>query len=162
MLTALRTILQAAAKSLGVERAAYDTLIQELWAEAVGPEVAARTRPRGLRGGILWVDSVPGPWAQDFSLQRTKFVAALNTRLGAPVIRDIRVRQSATAVRSRNPQRLPSPPPDPPPLNPEELGAIERVVSEISDLEVREAAKRAMISQWRWRKRRGAEPGARR
>jgi hypothetical protein len=154
MLTALRTILQAAAKSLGVERAAYSAMIDELWDEVVGPQVAAYTVPSGLRGDLLWVDAESGPWAQDLTLQRTKVAGDLNARLGSVVIRDIRVRQRVGVVtrRRRTPRPVPIPADDPE-LSPEELASIDRAAAEIPDEDLRAAEKRAMLSQWRWRKR---------
>ncbi len=153
MLTALKTILAAAAKSLGVERAAYAAMIEEVWATVVGVEAAAATRPSGLRGDILWVDVEPGPEAQDFALQRMKVVAALNAHLGGAVIRDIRVRQQVGVARRVQAPRPAVAPQDTPPLSPDELARIDRLAEEIPDGELRAAAKRAMVSQWRWRKR---------
>ncbi len=161
MLTALRAILQAAAKSLGVERAAYAATIAEVWSEVVGGDAAAYTRPSGLRGDILWVEVEPGPRAQDFTLQRTKVVASLNSYLGAPVIRDIRVRQrlgvGRDKVMAQRPMDL-----DPPVLSADELAQIDRITNEIADEELRAAAKQAMVSQWRWRKRQRHAGGERR
>ncbi len=163
MLTAFRTILQAAAKSLGVERAAYTVMIDELWDEVVGPQVAAYTVPSGLRGDLLWVDAEPGPWAQDLTLQRTKVAGALNARLGSVVIRDIRVRQRVgVAARRRRVSRPIPTAEEAPGLGPDELASIDRVAAEIPDEDLRAAAKRAMLSQWRWRKRQHpSPPGAR-
>ncbi len=152
MLTALRSILQAAAKSLGVERAAYAATIAEVWSEVVGADAAAYTRPSGLLGDILWVEVEPGPRAQDFTLQRTKVVASLNGYLGGPVIRDIRVRQrlgvGRDKVMAQRPMEL-----DPPALSADDLAQIDRITNEIADEELRAAARQAMVSQWRWRKR---------
>lgn len=151
MLTALRSILQAAVKSLGVERAAYAATIAEVWSEVVGADAAAYTRPSGLRGDVLWVEVEPGPRAQDFMLQRTKVVASLNGYLGGLVIRDIRVRQRLGVGRSKvmaqRPMEL-----DSPALSADELAQIDRITSEIADEELRAVAKQAMVSQWRWRK----------
>jgi len=162
VLTALRTILQAAAKSLGVERAAYAAMIDETWNEVVGPKLTAYTIPRGLRGDLLFVDAEPGPWAQDLALHRTKVIGELNARLGSAVIRDIRVRQRlGVAQRRQSPHIAPLPVADRG-LSPEELATIDRAVAEIPDEDLRAAAKRAMLSQWRWRKQqRPTSPGAR-
>ncbi len=160
MLTALRTILQTAAKSLGVERAAYTAMIGEFWDEVVGPQVAAYTVPSGLRGDLLWVDAEPGPWAQDLTLQRTQIARALNARLGSAVIRDIRVQQRVGVVARR--RRVAHPVPvaaDEPTLSPDELATIDRAAAEIPDEDLRAAAKRAMLSQWRWRKRQRPNTG---
>jgi hypothetical protein len=41
-------------------------------------------------------------------------------------------------------------------VSPDEIAAVERVVAEIGDAEIREGARRAMISQLKWRKGRMA------
>lgn len=93
MLTPLRSILKAAAKSLGVERAAHTAFIAEMWPEIVGPDAAAHTRTSGLRGGTLLVDTEPGLWVQELTAQRTRFIREINRRLGDAVVEDIRFRQ---------------------------------------------------------------------
>lgn len=160
MLTALRIILRTAAKSLGVERAAATAAIHEVWPEVVGAEVAAHTKPAGLQGDVLCVDAAPGPWAQELSAQRTQVVAVLNERLGFSGIRDLRVRQRVGAFSPPRPASQPPSVVDNPTLTPDEVALIEQAVAEIGDAEVREAAKRAMISQWRWRKRQLVDPKA--
>lgn len=93
MLTPLREILKAAAKSLGLQRAAHAALVAEVWPEVVGGEAAAHTQTAGLRGGTLLVEAEPGPWAQELTAQRARFIEEINKRLGDPVISEIRVRQ---------------------------------------------------------------------
>jgi predicted nucleic acid-binding Zn ribbon protein len=95
MLTPLRSILKSAAKSLGLERAAHAAFVEELWPEVAGPEIALHTHVTGLRGGTLLIDAEPGPWAQDLTVQRTRYVKEINRRLGEHVVDDIRFRQHA-------------------------------------------------------------------
>lgn len=161
MLTSLRAILRAAARSLGVERAAYAALIEELWPEIIGSDAAAHTRPVGLRGTTLLVDAdaEAGLWAQELSAQRAKFVTEINRRLGAKAVTEIRFRQ--TTAPGVFPAFVKGKPvtPDEPALTPDEEAAIERAVGEIGDPEMREAARRAMTSQVRWRKRHAGDAG---
>lgn len=159
MLTSLKAILHTAAKSLGVERAAYAATIDAVWETVVGPDVAANSSPRGLRGDILWVDVEAGPGAHDFALQRMKVVASLNAQLGSAVVRDIRVRQRRGVVHRRPDQARRSPTEDAPALSAEELAQIDRVVAEITDEGLRAAARHAMVSQWQWRKRQSLRGG---
>jgi len=93
MLTPLRSILKSAAKSLGLERAANAAFVEELWPEVAGKEVAAHTRVQGLRGRTLLIDTEPGPWAQDLTVQRARYVQELNRRMGENVVEEIRLRQ---------------------------------------------------------------------
>lgn len=153
MLTSLRALLGAAARSLGVERAAYAALIEEMWPEVVGGEAAAHSRPAGLRGAALLAEAEAGMWAQDLSAQRTRWIAEINRRLGATVVTEIRFRQVAEwEVHGRRTGGTEGAAQDVE-LTAEEREGVERAVSEIRDAEVREAARRAMVSQVRWRKR---------
>lgn len=150
-LTALRQILQTAARSLGVERAAHEAMIQEMWSAVVGAEVAAHARPAGLRGGTLLVEVEPGLWVQELSARRAGIAGELNRRLGADVVQDLRLRPARGAVP---PQRVPTPPAaaSPEELTAEDAADIERTVAAIADPELREATRHAMASQRRWRR----------
>lgn len=149
-----------AAKSLGVERAAYAALIQEMWPEIVGAEAAARSRPGALRGDTLLAEVEAGMWAQELSARRGQFTAEINRRLGTRVIADIRFTQVAGWPKAR-PEEASSEGPRgaEPELTAEEQAAIERATEEIGDPEIREAARRAMTSQARWRKQHVRPPG---
>jgi hypothetical protein len=161
MLTALRQLLRGAARALGVERAAYTALIEEAWPAVVGPEAAAHSRPVDLRAGVLIAAVDPGMWMQELSARRGGFVAEINRRLGAGVVTEIRF-----TPRMQSPVTSPPAAPAAPAavapaagevtaddVTADELAAVERIVAEIADPEVREAARRAMRSQAAWRKR---------
>ena len=159
MLTSLRAILRGAAKSLGVERAANAALIEEMWTDVVGPAAAPHTRPVGLRGTVLLAEAEVGPWAQEISARRGRFVAEINRRLGGRVVTEMRVRQTArsfTAAATGGPPRTGDAAGEDAAggdvLSPAEMDAVEHAVAEISDPEIRESARRAMISQLKWRK----------
>ncbi|HXF82084.1 MAG TPA: DUF721 domain-containing protein [bacterium] len=162
MLTALRQLLRGAARALGVERAAYTALIEDLWPAVVGPEAAAHSHPVDLRGGVLIAAVDPGLWSQELSARRGGFVAEINRRLGAGVVTEIRFTPRPRPSGAPLPA-APAPPGGADPAAGEatadELAAVERIVAEISDPEVREAARRAMRSQVAWRKRHVPPPG---
>jgi len=136
-----------------VERAAHEAFLAEVWPEIAGWEAAAHSRPAGLRGTTLLVDAEPGLWVQELSARRGRFTEEIARRLGRGVVADIRVRprpgaatESAPAAHGRVGEEIP--------LSPDELAEVERAAAEIDDPELREIARRAMISQLRWRKRR--------
>lgn len=155
MLTHLRTVLRSAARALGVERAAHAALAVELWPEIVGPEAAAATRVTGLRAGVLLVDAQPGMWAQELSLRRSQLAATLNAALGESVIEDIRIRQRPLErTQPTPPAQLTQPHADV--IGEQERAKVEQAVADIKDPELRDVTRRAMISQARWKRRRGA------
>lgn len=151
-LTSLKALLQAAAKSLGVERAAYAALIAQMWPEVAGAEAAAESRPVGLRGGVLLVETSTGLWAQELSARRGILTDQINRRLGAGVVQEMRVRQGAGPFGRQAPQNVERSAEEPE-LTPGELAGIEQVLTEIVDPELQDAARRAMIAQYKWRKK---------
>lgn len=157
-LTALKQILQTAARSLGVERAAYEALIQETWGEVVGAEVAAHAHPVGLRGGTLLVDVEPGLWVQELSARRAGIADEINRRLGATAVQDLRLRPARGAAPHPHAAARPIPVP-PEDLTADDAAEIERTVAAIADPELREATRRAMVSQRRWRRAQARRTG---
>ncbi|MDQ7842722.1 MAG: DUF721 domain-containing protein [Armatimonadota bacterium] len=153
MLTSLRSILRRAARTLGVERAAYAALIEEMWSEVVGPEAAAHSRPAGLRAGVLVAEAEGPMWTQDLSARRAGIAAELNRRLEGEVVREIRFRQVAPRAVEEVPARPRPAAEAAEELSPDEIVAVERTAAEIADSEVREAVRKAMVSQLSWRKR---------
>ncbi len=158
-LTSLRAILRSAAAAWGVERAAHEAMIVEMWADVAGAEPAAHSKPAGLRGTTLLVNTDPGLWVQELSARRGRFADEINRRLGARVVTDIRIRPQPNPI---------SPPPavaggtlrSEAELSTDEQDAITRTVAEIADPALRETARKVMADQMRWRKRQAALPPA--
>jgi len=158
VLTSLRAILKGAARALGVERAAYAALIEEMWPEIVGATAAAHSRPAGLRGGVLLAEAEAGMWAQELSAQRGRYAAEINRLLGVQAVTEIRFRQIAGWIaRERSPGNGETEGTEE--LSAEEIAAVDLAAEQIADPEVREAALKAMLSQARWRKRIVRPPG---
>ncbi len=156
-LTSLRTILRSAAAALGVERAAYEAMIQEMWAEIVG-EGAAYSRPAGLRGTTLVVEVEPGLWVQELSARRGGIVEEINRRLGVRAVAEMRLRPRTGPPAAPATLGAPAvPQAQEPALSGEETAAIERTVAEIADPELRATARKVMESQLLWKKR---QPGS--
>lgn len=151
-LTSLKSLLQAAAKSLGVERAAYTALIAQMWLEVVGAEAARESRVVGMRGGVVLVETSSGLWVQELSARRATVMDQINQRLGAGVVQEIRVRQGEGPFGGV-PHPVEKAVAEGPGLTPGELAGIEQVLTEITDPGLREAARRAMVAQRQWRNR---------
>lgn len=67
------------------ERAAPPTglaAVQAVWAEVVGPAVAAVTEPTAERGGALVVRCESSVWAQELEMMGPQLLAKLRERLG--------------------------------------------------------------------------------
>jgi len=68
------------------------------WAEIVGPELAAHTRPESLDDGELTVTADSTAWATQVRLLAAQLVRRLNAELGAGAVQRVRVRGPAGAA----------------------------------------------------------------
>lgn len=61
----------------------------QVWAQVVGPQIAAHARPARMRGDTLevWVDQAV--WMQQLQLLKPKLISRLNAAIGEPLIRDL-------------------------------------------------------------------------
>ena len=86
--------LSVALESLDSALAPATTLarVQEVWASAAGPAVAAAASPAAERDGVLTVSCVAAVWAQELELMGWELVPRLNAALGSQVIRELRCR----------------------------------------------------------------------
>jgi predicted nucleic acid-binding Zn ribbon protein len=81
-----------AAAALGVERAAREVLVRQAWADVVGEEAAAHSRPVAIRGRTLLVEVDEAVWVQELTARRYGVVQELNRQMGAAVLEEMRVR----------------------------------------------------------------------
>ena len=54
------------------------------WRRLVGPRLAARTRPVGLRDGVLQVQVWDSPWLHTLSFMQQNVIDSINQRMGDP------------------------------------------------------------------------------
>ncbi len=66
--------------------------VQAVWESAVGPAVAASSRPTGEHNGVLTVTCEASVWAQELDLMGIELIARLNSALGGEDIRELRCR----------------------------------------------------------------------
>jgi predicted nucleic acid-binding Zn ribbon protein len=74
--------------------------VQAVWAEAVGPAVAAHGTPASERDGVLRVSCDEAVWANEIDLMGPDLVAAINGALGSELVTALTCRAGAVA-RSR-------------------------------------------------------------
>ena len=91
----LGAALPGALKSLGISRRTREAQAIYLWPEVVGPNLAQETFAWKLTGGTLWVTASSSALAHQLHLERGLLVKRINEKIGAEVVRDIRIRQSS-------------------------------------------------------------------
>ena len=76
------------------ERAAVGSVFSN-WAQIVGPDLAAHTRPDGFADGELVIAADSTAWATQVRLLASMLVRRLNSELGAGTVRRVKVRGPA-------------------------------------------------------------------
>jgi predicted nucleic acid-binding Zn ribbon protein len=66
--------------------------VQQVWATAAGPAIAAATSPTGERAGVLTVSCAAAVWAQELDLMASDLIARVNAALGDEAITELRCR----------------------------------------------------------------------
>lgn len=120
-------------------------LVWEVWENAVGAELAHRSRPQSLRAGRLTVAVANAAWMQQLSFLRESIRDNVNRALGQPLVREVRLRLAETAA-PRPPHQPSAPPPWlTQPVDAHTREVIEREVAAIADPELREAVRQTRI-----------------
>jgi hypothetical protein len=123
------------------------------WSDMVGPKIAARTRPDGVRDRVLEIEVASSAWLQELNLLRAQILAGLLERVGEPRLFDeLRFRIAGRTQRDR--PVAPKPrgrivPPPPAPAVPASGLAREQIVREVDavdDAELRELIARVRIA----------------
>lgn len=77
-------------KSLGLETRLKQQRAVSAWRDIVGPQLAAVTRVKQVKDGIVFVSCRSSAWSQELALHRAQILEKLNAAAGAKVITDIR------------------------------------------------------------------------
>lgn len=131
----------------------------EVWPEAVGAEIAARTQATAVRGGELLVETDSPVWATELQAMAGQLVQAVNSAAGEELVRRVRiiVAGGARGRRARGATAAPGGPVAVPrvtvaPPSEEDRLAIERATASIEDDDLRAAAARAMAADIAWKR----------
>ena len=76
------------------------------WAQIVGPDLAAHTRPDTLADGELTVTADSTAWATQVRLLAAQLVRRLNAELGDGTVQRVKVRGPASRRPARRPRRM--------------------------------------------------------
>jgi hypothetical protein len=145
----LADILRERFSQLGWERKMREQEILSRWDEAVGPQIAGRTRPVAVRNRRLTVAVDNPAWAQQLSFLKKDLLRRFETLLGAGVIEDIFLTSGPV---EHEPEESAPPELEEIPVTPETVRAIDDEASRISDVDLREAFRNTLLAASRRRK----------
>jgi predicted nucleic acid-binding Zn ribbon protein len=133
-----------------------------VWAETVGPQIAAATEVERVHDGVLHVAVRSAMWANELTFYKPDILRRLNERVGAdrdPVIRDLRFQNRG--LQKRRAMKEVRPPIHPTPeelaavdLSPRELEQIENSIRNLPDEKLQERMRHlrqtdARLRTWR-------------
>lgn len=124
-----------------------DLVIWQEWEQAVGPAIAARTRPLRISGGVLTILVAGGPWMQQLSFMKAELCARINGQLGEERVREIVLKSGSIRAEpdsGQEPRRVALPP-----LSSQQQSWISSQVAEVRDQEVALALQQLMEAHYR-------------
>lgn len=86
----IRDAIEGFMGSAGLKRKYDRKRCLYLWPTVVGPEIAVRTHPCGIRGGVMTVEVADAVWAQELSYHKRRILESFRERVGRSAPRDLR------------------------------------------------------------------------
>ena len=83
-------VLQRALKRREIFVPRRDPTLEEIWAKAVGPQIASRTCPDSLKRGTLYVKVSTSVWMQELQFMKKDILHKVASLLGQDAVRGIR------------------------------------------------------------------------
>jgi hypothetical protein len=121
--------------------------VWDCWDDVVGPTIAHKAQPEGIRNGILFVTVTSSVWMQELSFMKDMILEKLNKKMDTSMINDLRFKIG----------KIPIPPHADgatalPPLENEDLAKIEQATSSIQDQEIRHSLQNLFAASVRKKK----------
>lgn len=86
-------------RGLGLEGALLGWRAVQEWPEIAGPRLARRTRAVDFRDGTLVIEVEGSAWMQEVGYLKRELIRKIDARLGAGVVRDVRVTLPRGGIR---------------------------------------------------------------
>jgi predicted nucleic acid-binding Zn ribbon protein len=86
----LGSVIQDVLKTCRPQDDSELTRVWSLWLPAVGPAVAANTRPAAFKGRLLLVHVNSSVWLQELQFLKADIIANLNAALGRELVGEIK------------------------------------------------------------------------
>jgi len=83
-------ILFSVLQKKGMASKLQENALLKLWSQAVGPQIASKTKPDSFKNGTLFVMTVSSVWVQQLHFMKEEILKKMNELSGRTVIREIR------------------------------------------------------------------------
>lgn len=151
----LGELVRAGLRRTGLAGQVQEKTAITLWPEVVGEKTASVTRADSVRDGVIFVTCRDSMWAQELHFLRPVIIEKLNERLGAKIIKEIKL--SGRGFRKGSQEKVEQAEPEKVrkeiSLTDQEVGKIESAVRKIDDDELAKRVARGLeASRKLWKK----------
>jgi predicted nucleic acid-binding Zn ribbon protein len=87
----LKEWLQVFAQSPQIRAKLYQTRVEKMWAELMGPVISGYTRRIKLDGQILLIFIDSASLKQELSIMKDQILSRVNERLGEDYVREVKI-----------------------------------------------------------------------
>lgn len=140
-------ILGKVLKKRNIPHTSTNRRILDLWTEAVGPQISARTLPESLKRGTLYVRVSSSVWLHQLQFLKEEILDKLNALSGKDGIRTLHLSIGdipAPAAQMAHPS---SAPPSLAPLGKRDREMMQESLAAVTDPELREILERVMFRE---------------
>ena len=140
-------ILRKVLKKRNIPHTSTDRRLLDLWTEAVGPQIAARTLPEAIKRGTLYIRVSSPVWLHQLQFLKEEILGKVNKLSGKEEIRSLHLSIG----------EVPSPPagtydrstavPPPAPLRKRDREMMRESLATVADPELREILERVMFRE---------------
>ena len=140
-------LLDGLLQGLGLDERLRQYRAVLIWAEVVGPQIAARTRPERIRDNVLEVCVDQPVWMQQLQLLKPQLLAKLNARLGDAALRDLFLKRGKISASPTTGRAVVRPNWRTVELSPEESSGLQETLCGIADEELRRRLESLLVKQ---------------
>ena len=92
----LKSLLHSIVTTIGGAPHQDQLRIRDMWEAVVGPHIAKKATPEGIRNGILQVSVVSSVWMQELTFMKQQILERINQACESSGVKDIRFRLGET------------------------------------------------------------------
>jgi hypothetical protein len=137
-------ILRKVLKKRNIPHTSTDRRLLDLWKEAVGPQIAARTLPETVKRGALYVRVSSPVWLHQLQFLKEEIIGKVNELSGKEEIRSLFLSIGEVPPPPPDPADPPSAAPAPAPLRKRDRDMMRESLAAVKDPELREILGRVM------------------
>jgi hypothetical protein len=147
-------IIARALRKRQVPFLAKDRLLFDIWKKAVGPQIAAQSRPDSLKRDVLFVKVSSSVWMHQLHFLKEELIEKINALMDKAPVKDIRfsIGQLPSSVgKGEDEVGLP---PSTNLLKERDKKMMEACLASLADQELKDILKRVMTREITWRRSR--------